>query len=151
MALYIQTGKRCHIGTVSSPLKYKYPRQFVSTIGKSTARALGCQPGSWLSSHAQLYVGFMISALAHIPGDITLNPQWAGYSVPFFIHQAGPVTFITVSYQPEVAIIFSANSRLTHIWQPASLEYQHRWQLLSTPELAPRSTALKPDCSPYQP
>ena len=62
--------------------------QFVSTIGKATARFLGFAPGTWLSSRTQLIIGFSVSGLAHVPGDAMVHPYWTGSSYWFFLYNA---------------------------------------------------------------
>lgn len=66
--------------------------QFVSTIGKFVARVVGAAPGTWLSSRIQLFVGFSVSGLAHVPGDMMVDPRWTGSSYWFFLYQACAIT-----------------------------------------------------------
>ena len=66
--------------------------QFVAMIGKRAARFVGAAPGTWLSSHIQLFVAFTVSGLAHVPGDVMLNPSLTGLSFRFFIYQAFAIT-----------------------------------------------------------
>lgn len=64
----------------------------MSSIGKAAARYIGAVPGTWLSSRIQLFVGFSISGLGHVPGDTMVDPQWTGSSYWFFLHQAIAIT-----------------------------------------------------------
>lgn len=61
-------------------------------MGKATARALGFQPGSQMSSYTQLYVAFIVSGLAHSAGDAMVGPQYTGLSFSFFLLQAVAIT-----------------------------------------------------------
>lgn len=56
------------------------PPQFISLIDKSAARFFGAIPGTWLSVHIQLLVGFSVTGLAHVPGDMMVHPYWTGSS-----------------------------------------------------------------------
>ncbi|GJE93178.1 membrane bound O-acyl transferase family-domain-containing protein [Phanerochaete sordida] len=67
-------------------------RRVSSGIGRYVARALGCVPGTWLSSHVQLFVGFTVSGLSHVPGDTMVDPKWTGSSFLFFPLQAMAIT-----------------------------------------------------------
>lgn len=53
---------------------------------------LGLQTGSWASSYTQLYVGFALSGLIHCGGDMMVNYNLVGSSLPFFIYQALAIT-----------------------------------------------------------
>jgi hypothetical protein len=67
--------------------------QVVTIYGKSSARFLGFQPGSTGSSYTQLYVGFIVSGIAHCGGDLMVGKKYAGLSFPFFFAQAVAITF----------------------------------------------------------
>lgn len=67
--------------------------QYTAATGKSAARLLKCKPGTWLSARVQLIFGFGISALAHLIGDLMVDPRYAGASVPFFLWQVVAITF----------------------------------------------------------
>lgn len=105
-------------------------RRFVSAIGKYSARTLGCAPGSWLSSHVQLLVGFVVSGVAHLPGDAMVHPRWAGASFWFFPAQAAAITF-------EDAVIAQGAARglrdtrwtriIGYVWTAAWLVYTASW------------------------
>ena len=45
-----------------------------------------------MSSKVQLFVGFTVSGIIHVGGDLMLDPNYAGYSIPFFIYQAMIIT-----------------------------------------------------------
>ena len=61
-------------------------------MGKSAARVLKCKPGTWLSARVQLIFGFGASALAHLAGDLMVDPRYAGASAPFFLWQVVAIT-----------------------------------------------------------
>jgi hypothetical protein len=88
--------------------------QFVTSIGKSVARGLGFQSGSWRSSYTQVYVAFLVSALLHVTGDAAVGMQYFGSSFWFFIAQAVAIT-------AEDAVIGIA--RRATIKMPASLAH----------------------------
>lgn len=53
---------------------------------------LRCAPGTWFSFHVQLFIGFTLSGLAHVPGDAMVHPKWTGSSFWFFPVQAVAIT-----------------------------------------------------------
>ncbi|EKM57183.1 uncharacterized protein PHACADRAFT_119470 [Phanerochaete carnosa HHB-10118-sp] len=67
-------------------------RRVTSGVGRYAARTLGCAPGTWSSSRVQLFVGFAVSGLSHIPGDTMVDPKWTGCSFWFFPAQAAAIT-----------------------------------------------------------
>ncbi|KAL1669375.1 hypothetical protein GGF50DRAFT_123224 [Schizophyllum commune] len=69
-----------------------YLPQFISSIGKAAARFLHAPQGSTASAYIQLYVGFLISTLAHATGDISIGNGF-GASFWYFIAQAAAITF----------------------------------------------------------
>lgn len=56
------------------------------------ARSLGCRQGTWLSSHVQLFAGFVVSGFCHLAGDMLVGREWTGSSFPFFPLQAIVIT-----------------------------------------------------------
>ncbi|GJE93177.1 membrane bound O-acyl transferase family-domain-containing protein [Phanerochaete sordida] len=105
-------------------------RRFVSAGGKFAARTLRCAPGSWLSSHVQLFVGFTLSGLAHVPGDAMVHPKWTGSSFWFFPAQAAAIML-------EDAVIARARERglrdtrwertVGYLWTVSWLTYSVPW------------------------
>ncbi|KAH7882905.1 membrane bound O-acyl transferase family-domain-containing protein [Phlebopus sp. FC_14] len=67
-------------------------RRWVSSYGKYAARMLGFKSGSQASSYTQLYVGFLVSATAHMFGDVMMTPSILGISLTFFVSQACAIT-----------------------------------------------------------
>ena len=94
------------------------------------ARAINCTPGSWLSSHVQLFVGFALSGLPHVHGDLMLHPKWVGYSFPFFIYHAALITLedFLISIGARLGIWESLFTRaIGYLWTYTWLIYATPW------------------------
>ncbi|KAI5835608.1 hypothetical protein K523DRAFT_346950 [Schizophyllum commune Tattone D] len=70
---------------------HHFMRRFISSIGKAAARFLHAPQGSTASAYIQLYVGFLVSTLAHATGDISIGNGF-GASFWYFIAQAVAIT-----------------------------------------------------------
>lgn len=66
---------------------HQWLRRYTASTGKAAARLLSCKPGTYLSSRVQLVFGFTASAFSHIPGDMMVDPRYAGSSLQFFYWQ----------------------------------------------------------------
>ncbi|EKM52834.1 uncharacterized protein PHACADRAFT_176840 [Phanerochaete carnosa HHB-10118-sp] len=108
----------------------RFWRYFASAIGKAIARNMGCMPGSRLSSQVQLFIGFALSGLAHVHGDLMLHPQWVGYSFPFFMYHAAFITLedCMISTGRRLGIRESWWTRgVGHVWTYGWLIYALPW------------------------
>ena len=109
---------------------HQHRRRFASGIGKYAARTLGCQPGSWLSSHVQLFVGFACTGLSHVIGDYMIDPAFGWASPPFFIYQAAAIILedAVISFGTSLGIVDALPARLVgYVWTFAWLIYSNNW------------------------
>lgn len=123
-------------------------------IGKSTARFLGFTPGTWLSAHTQLLVGFTVSGLAHVPGDRMVDPYWTGSSYWFFLYNALAITLedFVISVGKRVGVRDSWTVRMlgyawTVAWLTYAVPYYADWMIaagLGYHRVFPRSLVVKP-------
>ncbi|KIP09829.1 hypothetical protein PHLGIDRAFT_22648 [Phlebiopsis gigantea 11061_1 CR5-6] len=109
---------------------HQWLRRFVSNIAKFVARTLGLAKGTWLSSHVQLFVGFVVSGLAHVPGDIMVHPKYTGCSFWFFPSQAVAITLedFVVARAKQLGIRDASWTRLVgYAWTFAWFAYTTPW------------------------
>ncbi|KAH9915213.1 uncharacterized protein B0H18DRAFT_1042173 [Fomitopsis serialis] len=97
--------------------------QLTAGIGKACCRALGLQPGTWVSSYTQLYVGFAVSGFLHCGGDLMVDPSLFGASFPFYISQAVAITF-------EDAVIGIVRRTGVKFPQPLARVVGYAWAIL---------------------
>lgn len=105
-------------------------RRFLVSFGKTTARALGCPPGSFASRYTQLFIGFFASGMIHNLGDRMIG-QTFGRSSVFFLAQAVAIMFedVVVAAGRRAGVQESAATRaLGYMWTAA-------WFVVSVPLL----------------
>jgi len=118
--------------------------QFVSSIGKSIARGMGFQPGTNMSSYTQLYVGFIVSGLLHVIGDVTVSMKYFGLSFPFFLVQAIAITMEDAVIALAGRAGIDKTTYLTRtigyawviLWFSVSLAWYLDWQIAAGIQLA---------------
>jgi len=119
-------------------------RRFVSSIGKSIARGMGFQPGTNMSSYTQLYVGFIVSGLLHVIGDVTVSMKYFGLSFPFFLVQAIAITMEDAVIALAGRAGIDKTTYLTRtigyawviLWFSVSLAWYLDWQIAAGIQLA---------------
>ncbi|GJE95597.1 membrane bound O-acyl transferase family-domain-containing protein [Phanerochaete sordida] len=111
-------------------------RHSVSGLGKACARALRCAPGSWASSHVQLFAAFALSGAAHALGDCVLGIP--GASIRFFVAQALAITLedAVVAGGTRLGVVDTPAVRMCgFVWTAAWVSYSNAWLGLAGPQL----------------